>query len=85
LGMVDDLGPYSGDVEGDLTSESTAEGVVPIEIVEGDELELPWSGTFGPDGSFTGEFEGTESIYVDPLSTDVVIDFEGDFEANKID
>jgi hypothetical protein len=68
-----------------MTSASTAEGVGPIEIVDGETLEFPWSGVFGAGGTFNGEFDGTETLFVEALGSDVDIEFEGEFETIKVE
>ena len=87
VGLLDDLGPYGGDINGNLTSDTEAAGTVPIDLLDGEVLSIDWSGFFSGD-TFTGEVEGTETIELDATGSGVLIpleiDFEGEFVGEKV-
>ena len=89
MGMIDALGPYGGDIEGDMTSDTTAEGVVPVDLLDSEPLEVSWTGTFGSGGIFTGDFEGSETLSVDIFGTgslsDIAVTYDGIFETVLVD
>jgi hypothetical protein len=89
MDMIDELGPYGGDIEGTMTSDTTAEGVVPVDLLEGEPLEVSWTGTFAPGGIFDGDFEGTETLSVDVFGTgspmDIAVGYDGTFDTVKVD
>ena len=89
FGVADSLGPFSGVATGTMTSSVDAEGVMPIEIIEGELLSVAWEGTLTADGvRFGGSASGTELVATALPAVgemEIPFDYEIDFETSLVE
>jgi hypothetical protein len=88
LGLVDTLGPYGGDMEGELDGITGVFGVLEFDLTGGEPISIDWGAEFGPGGTLSGEIEGEEIIDVDVLGTGtlipITIEYEVTFDVVKV-
>jgi hypothetical protein len=89
MGMADSLGPYGGEVEGEMTSATMAEGSIPIDIADELPLEVSWAGEFSPDGTeFNGDREGSATVefeLIPGFTLPATIEYEVTFDTVLVD
>jgi hypothetical protein len=83
VGMVDTLGPYGGDMEGELDGTAGVFGVLEFDLTGGEPLAIEWEAAFGPGGTLVGEIEGTETIPTDIIELE--LDYQVSFSLNKVE